>query len=86
MEKTYTVAGRSLVLRREGDAINFETADSLAGGIVATLFDGDDRFIFDPIADVESVFGIASEIDAAAFAAAVSSKGNIQQRRISGLP
>lgn len=70
MQITYTVAGRTIRQVRQGDAINFETADGLAGGVVATLFDGEDRFIFDQMADVESMFGGASAIDGEAFAAA----------------
>jgi hypothetical protein len=70
MEATYTVSGRKIRLRREGDAINFETVSGLAGGVVATLFDGEDRFIFDPLADLDAVFCGEPVFDAASFAAA----------------
>ncbi len=70
MAATYTVSGRIIRQVRQGDAINFETASGLAGGVVATLFDGDDRFIFDPLADLECWMLGAGTIDAAAFVAA----------------
>jgi len=70
MDATLTVAGRIIRQRREGDAIIFETVSGLRGAEVAMLFDGDDRFIFDPLADLECCLLGSCPIDAAAFAQA----------------